>query len=84
MCIRDRTCTYLIDSPNCGACDVTCVGSNTCINSRCATQRCFDPYYRCDPNSPTCHDLDNDRFNCGACGVECRYGCSRGSCNLFP
>ena len=60
-CTRDSQCEGEADCV-----DGECVGGEP-IEHPCSTAPC-------DGTDPTCLDLTNDTFNCGACGNACPWG----------
>lgn len=71
------------DAAHCGACGVTCSGSQQCLGGRCVAT--CDPQ-RGDRCGDRCVDLQTDPSNCGACGRPCAATtttaarCLRGAC----
>jgi len=77
------------DAQNCGMCNKKCAPGQFCFAGKC----------KCAPNESACpmgedfvqcFDLDNDPYNCGACGLTCpmaangmgREACRLGHCTL--
>lgn len=75
------------DVAHCGACGHACKlahATATCTEGECAINTCDSEFADCDNNPANgCEaDLDRDRDNCGACGVDCPTGtiCVEGIC----
>jgi hypothetical protein len=85
------------DRDSCGGCGIVCGATDICTNGAC-TKFCEAGLFACgtshgsrDPeyharNRPYCADLNNDRNNCGSCGVACADGfdCVGGGCVKPP
>lgn len=80
-----------LDRNNCGACGNVCAAGKLCFAAafnQPPACNCDDGLTRCDT---TCVDLDNDPFNCGACGYHCdgaipgtgtKNACVKGRCAI--
>jgi hypothetical protein len=84
--------TYLGDSPNCGACGVSCSG-NMPYCQQTATAGAFACVTNCSMQTPTvcngsCIDVKTDNRNCGGCGFSfaCTGAqtCQAGVCGCLP
>lgn len=78
------------DPTNCGACETRCTTTRPhmqalCFAARCAT-RCAEGWRNCDGNDANGCETDeqNDRTNCGGCGITCPAGnvCVVAACRL--
>ena len=80
------TCTYLGSDPNnCGACGNVCPDTApVCIDGVCSPNPCGGGGVYCPHVAPTfgpgCTFLEDDNYNCGACGHYCDI-CNQGVCD---
>jgi hypothetical protein len=67
------------DNGNCGACGVTCSGTDTCSTDGTNSKCCPAGQHNC---GGTCVDWSTDENHCGSCSMTCNSGdtCDNGTC----